>query len=59
MDKWHIPKGSMCMTCVHKHRRCDHLLFNKMRPDTEHEDGVIEVICTDYKREKKEAKDGS
>ena len=45
----HIPRGFMCITCEHKHRKCNHLDFTKMRViGVFKDDGTREVKCTDY-----------
>lgn len=48
----HIPRGFMCCGCEHKHRKCNHLDFTKMRViGVYKDDGVKEVKCTDYSPE--------
>lgn len=54
MDITHIPKGFMCLTCTHLHRKCNHLEFTKMQVIKVYkEDGLKEVKCTDFVREEK------
>ena len=45
----HIPRGYMCITCEHKHRKCNHLDFTKMQViGVFKDDGTKEVKCTEY-----------
>lgn len=46
----YIPKGSMCMSCKHLREDCSDLPFHTMRMAKQHPDGVMEVICTKFKR---------
>ena len=51
----HIPKGFMCIGCVHVHRKCNHLDFTKMQViKVWKDDGTKEVKCTDYVPKDKE-----
>lgn len=53
-DLTHIPKGFMCLTCIHLHRKCNHLEFTKMQVIKVYkEDGLKEVKCTDFVREER------
>jgi hypothetical protein len=41
------PKGSMCMSCVHKKRICNALDFASMQPMIRH--GRVTIVkCTDH-----------
>lgn len=45
----YIPRGFMCITCEHKHRKCNHLDFTKMQViGVFKDDGTREVKCTDF-----------
>ena len=46
----HQPKGSMCATCRHVQRRCDHLPFEKMSVLKRWPDGLVIVKCTSWER---------
>lgn len=47
----HIPKGYMCLTCKHLHRKCNHLPFTQMKViHVFKEDNLKEVKCTDFER---------
>lgn len=46
-----IPKGEMCLSCIHLLRKCNHLPFNDMRPMSKPDkEGYLMVVCTDFKR---------
>lgn len=50
----HYPKGSMCRSCKHAHRRCDHLDFSAM-PVIEHNSTVycepVNIVrCQEFER---------
>lgn len=50
----HIPRGFMCIGCKHKHRKCNHLDFTKMRVIGVYKDDCTkEVKCIDYEIELK------
>jgi hypothetical protein len=50
-DKLHIPRGSMCLACVHSKRICSKSLdFSKMKRHSE-TDAYIVVICTGFKKQ--------
>ena len=54
MNITHIPKGFMCLTCTHLHRKCNHLEFTKMQVIKVYkEDALKEVKCTDFVREER------
>jgi hypothetical protein len=44
------PKGSMCFSCKDLREDCSHLPFHTMRMAKQRPDGVMEVICTMFKR---------
>ena len=48
----YIPKGSMCIACIHRSRDCSHLRFHAMQP-VEKQGNVIIVRCTDFSHEAK------
>lgn len=49
----HIPRGFMCIVCEHKHRKCNHLQFDRMKViGIFKDDGTKEVKCTDFLTEK-------
>lgn len=51
----HIPRGFMCITCLHKYRKCNHLDFTKMQViGVFKEDGIKEVRCSDFEKEENE-----
>ena len=44
-----IPKGDMCLVCIHLKRVCNHLPFDTYRPmGKPDEDGFMEVKCEDF-----------
>ena len=47
----HQPKGGMCATCKHRHRKCDHLSFESMPVIKRWPDGLLIVKCTSWERE--------
>lgn len=50
-DITHVPRGFMCLTCTHLHRKCNHLPFTEMKViHVFKEDGLKEVKCTDFER---------
>ncbi len=55
----HIPRGFMCITCEHLHRKCNHLDFTKMQViGVFKDDGTKEVKCIDFiKTELKQTKE--
>lgn len=47
----HIPRGYMCIECIHRDRKCNHLDFTKMKViGVFKDDGTKEVRCTDYEK---------
>lgn len=44
----HIPRGYMCIECIHRDRKCNHLDFTKMKVIGVFKDD--EVRCTDYEK---------
>ena len=46
------PKGSMCMSCVHKYRDCSFLEFKKMNVIKVLKNGVKVVKCEEHKNDK-------
>lgn len=47
----HQPKGGMCATCTHAHRKCNHLPFNTM-PALARDEQTVIVRCTEFQRRK-------
>lgn len=42
-----IPKGEMCMGCVHLYDKCNHLCFEDMKVIERYDDCHV-VRCTEY-----------
>jgi hypothetical protein len=49
------PKAGMCAACQHLESDCSKLPFSTMPVIKNYPDGVIQVRCTEFKRQEKAA----
>lgn len=54
MKQEFVPKGSMCMVCMNRFKDCSKLPFELFKPITKHKDGVIEVKCEAFCKERQD-----